>query len=98
MKQLPNGHAREWFAKYGELLANLDGELIVGDPTAPDCFSKTVSGIMSNGGRPHFQFFVLDVVDMSGKRPFTDRWKEATDRSKSWPNSTSGTRGRRRST
>jgi DNA ligase 1 len=37
MRHLPNDPAREWFAKRGELLTNLDGELIVGDPTAPDC-------------------------------------------------------------
>jgi hypothetical protein len=40
---------------------------------------------MSNGGRPDFQFFVFDVVDRSGRRPFTERWKEVTDRSKGWP-------------
>jgi DNA ligase-1 len=85
MKRIPNLYVRDWFAKHRDLLANLDGELVVGPPTAPDCYNKTATDIMAHGGRPDFGFYVFDVVDDTGKRPFTDRWGEVIERSRSWP-------------
>lgn len=38
----------------------LDGELIVGDPTAKDCMRVTNSGVMSADGEPAFNYFVFD--------------------------------------
>ena len=38
----------------------LDGELIVGSPTAPDAFLAATSGVMRVGGEPDFQFHVFD--------------------------------------
>lgn len=40
---------------------NLDGELIVGDPFAPDVYRKTDSGVMTHEGEPpKWAFFVFD--------------------------------------
>jgi DNA ligase-1 len=44
----------------------LDGELIVGDPTAPDCMRVTNSGVMSFNGEPDFKFYVFDIWDRPG--------------------------------
>jgi DNA ligase-1 len=41
-------------------LNGLDGELMVGDPTATDAFRKATSGIMSEDGEPKFTFMVFD--------------------------------------
>ncbi len=38
----------------------LDGELIVGDVFAPDCYRVTNSGVMSKDGEPNFKFHVFD--------------------------------------
>jgi len=61
MKRIPNRHvqslAEEW-------PSGLDGELIIGDPTAPDCYRKTVSGVMRHGGEPSVTFWVFDRHDM----------------------------------
>lgn len=44
----------------------LDGELIVGDPTAPDCMRRTNSGVMSIEGTPNFKYYVFDFWDRPG--------------------------------
>jgi len=38
----------------------LDGELIVGSPTAPNCMQASTSGVMSADGEPDFRFFLFD--------------------------------------
>ena len=43
---------------------NLDGELIVGDPYAEDCFRKTSSEVMASDKTPDFTFHVFDRIDM----------------------------------
>lgn len=42
----------------------LDGELIVGDPFAEDCYRVTNSGVMSKDGEPDFTYHVFDRWDM----------------------------------
>jgi len=42
----------------------LDGELIVGDVFAKDCYRVTNSGVMSADGEPDFKFHVFDRFDM----------------------------------
>jgi len=44
-------------------LNGLDGELIVGDPTAKDCMRATNSGVMAAGGEPEFTYYVFDIWD-----------------------------------
>ena len=49
----------------------LDGELIVGDMYAEDCYRVTNSGVMSKDGEPDFIFHIFDRADMDA--PFHDR-------------------------
>ncbi len=42
-------------------LHGLDGELVVGSPTAHDCINRTTSGINSIEGEPDFCYYVFDV-------------------------------------
>ena len=79
MKRLPNEYVHEWFLRHADVLANVDGEIVVGEPTA-DCYARTSSGVMSRSGQPDFGFFVFDLVDMTGRRIFTERAKEAQQR------------------
>jgi DNA ligase-1 len=83
MKPIPNEYIRTWFMERRELLANMDGELIVGDPTASNCYAQTSSGVMGVKGTPAFAYFVFDVVDAGGRRIFSDRAREAEYRLKS---------------
>ena len=48
LKPIPNKHIQALFRH----LDGLDGELIVGNPTAHDVFQKTTSGVMSKEGEP----------------------------------------------
>lgn len=41
----------------------LDGELIVGDIFAKDCYRVTNSGVMSKDGKPDFKYHVFDLWD-----------------------------------
>jgi DNA ligase-1 len=56
----------------------LDGELVVGDPTAKDVFQATSSGVMSIEGRPEVTFFVFDDFLHAG--PFKARLQSAEAR------------------
>ncbi len=58
LKPIPNNSVRNWLSRF----PNLDGELIVGDPTAKDCFQRTTSAIMSKDGEPDFTFWVFDRI------------------------------------
>lgn len=58
LKALPNAHVQQMLAH----LPPLDGEVIVGSPTAPNVYNATVSGVMSRKGEPAFTFHVFDSV------------------------------------
>ena len=59
LKPIPNLHTQKLFGKY----EHLDGELIVGLPTAKDCFRETTSGVMSIDKEPNVEFHVFDHVE-----------------------------------
>lgn len=59
-KLLPNKHLQEVIREQNGAWNYFDGEIIVGDPTAPDCFNKTQSAIMSEDGKPDFKYCVFD--------------------------------------
>lgn len=63
LKPIPNTHIRETLRELG--LPGLDGELIVGDPKAADCYRATNSGVMSRDGEPDWTFWVFDLWDDS---------------------------------
>lgn len=71
MKPIPNTFIRDTLAAMA--LPGLDGELIVGDPKAADCFNRSTSGVMSRDGTPQFCFWVFDRHDMDASVTFTKR-------------------------
>lgn len=58
MKKIPNKAIYETLKALK--LSGLDGELVVGDPTAEDVFRTTTSGVMSQDGEPDWTFWVFD--------------------------------------
>jgi DNA ligase-1 len=61
MKPLPNKELQAWVSKYAYILNGVDGEVIVGLPTDPDCYTKTVSHIMSEDKQGPFKFIGFDM-------------------------------------
>ena len=66
LKPIPNRYVQ---AVLEGLPDGLDGELIVGKPTAPDCMQVTTSGVMSRDGEPDFTYWVFDDWGAAAK-PF----------------------------
>lgn len=64
LKPLPNKFVQKLFGR--PELNGLDGELIVGSPTAKDVFQQTSSGVMSIEGEPEVTFWVFDDFMESG--------------------------------
>lgn len=66
MKVLPSRHVQEFFARHADALEGLDGELIVGDPTAPDVYRTTTSHVMAEDKVFDFSFVVFDRWNAPG--------------------------------
>lgn len=64
LKPIPNKHVQQVFGR--PELNGLDGELIVGEPTAKEVFQVTSSGVMSIEGEPAVRFWVFDDFSESG--------------------------------
>lgn len=74
LKPIPNQHVQKLFGK--KKYNFLDGELIVGDVTAPDVFQKTTSGVMSQSGKPDVKLHVFDRYDNGQiSVPYSARWE-----------------------
>lgn len=75
MKPLPNGHAQVTFAKdeyYG-----FDGELVDGAPNTPDTYKRSLSSIMTVGGKPDLYYYVFDIcTDDTQNIPFEKRYQQ----------------------
>jgi len=71
LKRIPNKSVQSWVDKNSWMNNGLDGELIVGDPTATDVFQRTTSGVMSEGGTPDFKYYFFDTWDLD--LPYQDR-------------------------
>ena len=70
LKKIPSRWIFELFSK--SEFEGLDGELIVGEPTHPDCYRTTVSGVMSIDSSPNVTYHVFDCfIDPSA--PFRAR-------------------------
>lgn len=69
MKEVPNKYVQSIFSS-GEF-DGLDGEIIVGSPTAPDVYRVTNSAIMSVDGEPDFTYWVFDK--WGGPMPYLER-------------------------
>lgn len=68
-KPIPNLHVQNRFGH----LNGFDGELVVGDSCAPDCFRLSQSGIMSREGEPQVTFYVFDWWHL-GSFPYSKRY------------------------
>lgn len=77
LKPIPNRHLQAVWS--GADLHGLDGELIVGDPTAPDVYRITMSAVMSRDGAPAAVLYLFD--DFSDPaRPYDARLESLTAR------------------
>lgn len=61
LKVIRNHRVQALFGNRPEL-EGIDGELIVGDPKAKDCYQVTNSGVMSADGEPDVYFYVFDHI------------------------------------
>lgn len=78
LKPIPNRHVQSLFGRAE--LDGLDGELIVGLPTAKEVFQVTSSGVMSIEGEPEVMFHVFDDFMENGR--FEHRLRSAHRRIK----------------
>jgi DNA ligase-1 len=58
LKSVPNHHIYDVLSRAE--YEGLDGELVVGETSAKDCFNRSTSAIMSRDGAPDFKFWVFD--------------------------------------
>lgn len=63
LKLIRNKHVQSLLSRRS-LLEGLDGELIVGNPTAHDVYRTTSSGIMREEGEPNFKFYIFDTLEL----------------------------------
>ncbi len=61
MKPIPNKHIQNVLGL--AYLRGLDGELVVGSATDPNCMQNTTSGVMSRDKIPDFMFYVFDIFN-----------------------------------
>lgn len=62
LKPIPNKHVQKLFGR--PELEGLDGELIVGSPTDPQCFQNTSGAVRRAEGEPDVTFYIFDYHDM----------------------------------
>lgn len=60
LKPIPNKHVQNLFKNY----EYFDGELISGDPTAPNIYNKTVGDVMRIEGEPDVTFYIFDHISV----------------------------------
>lgn len=80
LKLVPNLHCQKLFGS--RQLEGLDGELIVGPPTAKDVYNQTTSGVMSRDGEPDARFWVFDYAAVKypdGYEKFSKRLERVDD-------------------
>ena len=62
LKPIPNQYIQDTFGR--QEFNGLDGELIVGEATAPDVYRTTVSGVRTAKGTPDVRFWVFDDYEL----------------------------------
>lgn len=70
LKPIPNAFIRRHFTAKHE---GLDGEIIVGSPSASNTFNVTTSAVMSADGEPEFMFYAFDRWTAGGA--FSERFE-----------------------
>lgn len=86
MIPIPNRAFQAAVAKWATVLEGADGEIVVGNSTAPDVFRRTESGMSAADGEPDFQFLLFDCVS-NPAWPYVDRLDELRMRGEDhdWP-------------
>lgn len=74
MKAIPNAFVQRMLSMPD--MHGLDGELVVGSATHPNCMQNTTSGVMAKDKTPSFQFHVFDHVALSPTAQFMDRFAQ----------------------
>jgi DNA ligase-1 len=72
LKDVPNKFIQHVLSDSGYMF--IDGELIVGDPTDPDCYNVTDSACKKASGEPDFTFWAFDNVS-DPTLPFLSRYE-----------------------
>lgn len=75
LKPIPNQYVQRLFGR--KVFNGFDGELVVGDPTDPDCFRRTSSGVMTIEGAPAVTFHVFDLHSQARDTTFAERFAMA---------------------
>jgi DNA ligase-1 len=74
-----NLHLQKLFAEHARVLQGLDGEIIVGDPFAPDVCRRSSSACSTIEGVPDFQLHLFDRWD-TPTEPYHQRLRVVRDR------------------
>ena len=74
LKLIPSRSAQEVFGR--EELNGLDGELVMGAPTDPSCFNKTVRAVCSEDGPVGAVFYVFDYFHEQANYRFRSKLAE----------------------
>lgn len=78
VKPVRSTQVQSFVAHNKHFLEGLDGELICGDPTAPNCYHRTDSSVMSfNKPDEELTFHVFDMWESVGC--FQERWEDLQD-------------------
>lgn len=64
LKPIPNSLIRMSLSH--QCFSGLDGELIIGPPTATDVFNRSTSGVMRQSGEPDYTYYVFDDFTHTG--------------------------------
>ena len=75
LKPIPNRFIKDILGK--PELKWLDGEIVVGNPAAPDVFNRSQSGVMSRDGIPDFTYLVFDNFEAGDMCGFGIRLQDA---------------------
>jgi DNA ligase-1 len=63
LKPVRSQELQSWVRNNSDFLEGLDGEIICGEPTAPDCYRRTMQFVMSYDAPDEFVFYVFDKWD-----------------------------------
>lgn len=77
LKPVRSQELQSWIRHNADFLEGMDGEIICGEPTAPDCYRRTMQFVMSYDAPDDFTFYVFDKWDEP--TTFHERFELAQD-------------------
>lgn len=77
LKPLPNLDLQRKVRANAAVLQGFDGEIIIGDPAADDCYSKTFTAVMGENGVHDHVFMVFDRWDLEAT--YTGRYSSLAE-------------------